>query len=209
MAVFYTGYRNVTKGRSWNVVHPYKGTVATYSNYQLWNESNVLDGAPNTDHVPGTGLKPGNAGLSRQYLGLWESHPMDNPGTSTLVAFDPLTYKGLPGAGPLRGSFGYTYVWSNADRKNWAGHSDLLFSGLDSAQTISGTFGHAAGTLVYSSVDTLGNDLEFDGVGTPTGFDATYGITDQASFYNDANNPDTYGRTKTNEWKGVPSAQIL
>ena len=58
MATYYVGPRPVIKGRDTvNMVNPYKGTAGTYSYYPLFATSHALDGAPDNNHVPGTGYR--------------------------------------------------------------------------------------------------------------------------------------------------------
>jgi hypothetical protein len=80
MAVFYVGHRPVLRGRSTTGnVHPYKG-AGVYSNWSIFNDSQILEGAPNEDHVPGTGRHPHDLQMSRRWRGLDTEAPLDAPG---------------------------------------------------------------------------------------------------------------------------------
>jgi hypothetical protein len=82
MALYYQGSRPVLRGRNSNDnVNPYTGKAGVYSNYSIFNTSQILDGAPNHNHVPGTGRFPYDLQMSRYFTGLEDrTQPLDDPG---------------------------------------------------------------------------------------------------------------------------------
>lgn len=91
MTVFYTGYRFVLRGqKESNWVNTYTGKVGVYSNWSLMSNQHLLDGAPNTHHVPGTGRHPGDVFMSRRFLGLDTKSPMDGSGLGPRLYYGPL-----------------------------------------------------------------------------------------------------------------------
>ena len=77
MATFYVGPRPVLRGVNTNdMVNPYTSMTGeakgkgTYSYYPLYNTSHVLTGAPDNNHVPGTGYAPGDVFMSQIFRGV-------------------------------------------------------------------------------------------------------------------------------------------
>ena len=203
MAIFYTGYRQVTKGRNANdSVHPDKG-VGEYSNYSLWNTSHVLDGAPNNHHVPGTGYFAGDYYLSSIMTGAFldPAIPLEGPGLgpeldwytlfSTLLAKrgedGQHAFGGASFGHALRDSdYSYGYAQHAADMTEElanGGHAERYVDGAGAANS----FGHFA-PHVHKGVTVVFSDY---GQAVPDNYD------------------NEYGHNKPMEWRGVPSAQIL
>jgi hypothetical protein len=196
MATYYVGPRPVIKGRDTvNMVNPYKGTAGTYSYYPLFATSHALDGAPDNNHVPGTGYHPSSLLLSQLFTGstLYEA---TTPLAGTFadgVAYDgarfrPHEYKGLSGTKALDGGHAKRNLYYGA-------YSNYIFDGVTSAEAFAG-MGHAKRSLYYG----LYNNYIFDGVTSAEVMPDGYG---------QGNERGDYGRAKVNEWAGVPSAQAL
>lgn len=202
MAIFYTGYKQVTKGRNANdSVHPYKG-AGEYSNYHLWNTSHVLDGAPNNDHTPGTGYFAGDYYLSSVMNGTFVDLkvPLDDAGSGPeltwytnigeLVAKQGSDNQGAFGANfghALRSSeYSYGYLKHAEDTVEYLDGAGHAIRGIDEAGTAN-TFGRSA-PHIHKGVTVV-----FSG----------YGQDIPEGYNND------YGHNKPMEWRGVPSAQAL
>lgn len=196
MATYYVGPRPVLKGRSTaDMVNPFKGTAGTYSFYPLF-ASGLLTGAPDNNHVPGTGRHPGNVLLSQLFNGtsLYDgTTPLAGTfadGTTTFggMRFRPNEYKGLSTSKALDGG--------HAKRTtDYSLYSNYFFDGVASAEVFA-NIGHAPRTTSYS----LYNNYIFDGVASAEVMPAGYG---------QANVTSEYGRNKVGEYKGVPSAKAL
>jgi len=210
MATFYVGPRPVLKGRSSSeMVNPHttmteksKGT-GTYSFYPLYSTSHVLDGAPDNDHIPGTGERPGNRFLSQVFIGTTlYVHPLsgtfaDGSATYDGARFRPLEYKGLDGAKVFSSDYGHS---PTADT-NYSLYNNYIFDGVASANIFSDT-GHGPRTEANGAPSSFGvfKPTEFHGVDSATVFTSNYG---------QANTTGDYGREKVQEWYGVPSAKAL
>jgi len=202
MALFYQGSRPVTKGRNSNdSVHPYKG-VGVYSNWSLYNTSHVLDGAPNTDHTPGTGRHPHGYQMSRRYTGLDTRYPLENSGNGPELTW----WTKLSTLMAMRGEDGQAVF------KNGFGHVDRVnsFSLLD-PWTYRGVTtrplndpGHT-----YRNVDAAGTANSF-GAFAPHIYK---GVTPRPLNDSGQLKPEGYdnvgGHNRVNEWRGVPSAKAL
>lgn len=196
MATYYVGPRPVLKGRTTADMIGPKGVVGTYSYYPLKGGSHVLDGAPDNDHVPGTGNHPGNVLLSQLFNGstLYAgTTPLAGTfpnGTTTFggMRFRPSEYKGLIAARALDGG----HVKRTTD---YSLYSNYIFDGVTSAEVFA-NLGHAERTTEYSTY----NNYFFDGVASAEVMPAGYGQANTAS---------EYGRNKVGEYKGVPSAKAL
>ena len=204
MATFYVGPRPVLRGQSTaNMVNPYytmtgkaKGT-GTYSYYPLYSASQLLTGAPDNDHTPGTGRHPGNVLLSQLFTGstlyagttpLGGAFP-DGKATYDGARYRPFEYRGLSTAKALDGGHAVGRA------SDYALYSNYQFDGVASAEAFSG-MGHPKRVTAYS----LYNSYIFDGVTSANVFTADYG---------QANVTSAYGRNKNQEWKGVASAKAL
>ena len=204
MATFYVGPRPVLRGQSTaNMVNPYytmtgkaKGT-GTYSYYPLYSTSQLLTGAPDNDHTPGTGRHPGNVLLSQLFTGstlyagttpLGGTFP-DGKATYDGARYRPFEYRGLSTAKALDGGHAVGRA------SDYALYSNYQFDGVASAEAFSG-MGHPKRVTAYS----LYNSYIFDGVTSANVFTADYG---------QANVTSAYGRNKNQEWKGVASAKAL
>jgi hypothetical protein len=195
MATFYVGPRPVLKGRSSSgMVNPYKGTAGKYSFYPLFADSRVLDGAPDNNHVPGTGSHPGNVLLSQIFNGTsLYVHPLSgtfkNGAAYEGARFRPHTYRGALGV--------FTSGYGHVDRStNYSLYSNYVFDGVTSANVFASGYGHVERETSYS---LYGNDM-FDGVPSAEIFKSGYGQPNTTS---------EYGRNKVGEYKGVPSAKAL
>jgi hypothetical protein len=194
MATFYVGPRPVLKGRnSANMVNPYKGTAGTYSFYPLFSTDHVLDGAPDNNHVPGTGYHPGNVLLSQIFNGTTlYVHPLSGSFQDGIgERFAPFTNRSVAGATVFPSGYGH------ADREtDYSLYSNFIFDGVTSAEAMPSGYGHAERTTDYS----LYNNYIFDGVTSTQVFTSGYGQANESS---------EYGRNKVQEFKGVPSAKAL
>lgn len=205
MTTFYTGTRPVLKGRtSSGSVHFWKGTVGTYSNWDLMNTSHVLDGAPNTSVTPGTGDYPHDYFTSYIWRGRHHIAPMPDPGNGTRAdgyRYRPLTYRGLDGAKAFGSSYGHAYDRAN-DYANW---TNFVFAGLTSAVAIpSSTTGHEVRyTSTINSFGSFGPYIN-KGVTPSKAFSSSYGQALPS-----AHDSSDYRSSKVNEWRGVASARAL
>lgn len=208
MATFYVGPRPVLKGRSTaEMVNPYTSMTGkakgsgTYSHYPLYSTSHVLDGAPDTHHVPGTGYHPGNVLLSQLFNGTTlYVHPLsgafpDGSATYEGARFRPLEYKGLAGAAAFPSGYGHPNRISDYSYNNY------IFDGVNSADVFANT-GHGPRTEAQGAPASFGvfRPEEYNGLESTKVFTAGYG---QANVTGD------YGREKIQEWYGVPSAKAL
>jgi hypothetical protein len=206
MAIFYTGYRPVTKGRNTNdSEHPLKG-VGEYSNYHIWNTSHVLDGAPNNDHTPGTGYHPGDYYLSSIMMGAFNNPhiPLADPGNGPALTWyerysSLLGKRGQDGQNAFGGrdfghepgritDYSFSRIRDLEDRVeplSDAGH-ELRGRGDEGAAHTFGRFAPYINKGVTPSLPTVGQYLPDDGV-----------------YDND------YGHNKPKEWRGVPSSRAL
>jgi hypothetical protein len=207
MATFYVGPRPVLKGRnSAEMVNPYSSMTGkakgsgTYSFYPLYSTSHVLDGAPDRDHVPGTGYHPGNVFLSQIFNGsTLYIHPLsgtfaDGAGYEG-ARFRPMEFKGLAGSAAFPSGFGHL------DRTSDYSYNNYIFDGVNSADIFANT-GHAPRTEAEGAPASFGyfRPDEEQGVASARVFTDGYG---QANVTGD------YGREKVQEWYGVPSAKAL
>lgn len=202
MAIFYTGPRAVTKGRNSNdSIHPYKG-VGEYSNYHLWNTSHVLDGAPNEDHVPGTGYHPGDYFLSSVMLGVFVDYkaPLEDPGKGPELDWYTPYSVSLLRSGEQGEAFGDDF-----------GHelrrSDYSFGYIKYAEDndeLLASAGHAYRTIDGDgTASTFGRFEPHINKGITKPFEEDYGQEVPEGYDNE------YGRNKVNEWRGTPSSRIL
>jgi hypothetical protein len=201
MAMFYTGYRRVLKGRNWNdAVHPISGETAKYSNYTIYNTSQVLDGAPREDHEIGTGRHPHDSRLSQMYKGEFPAYPLADPGEGARI--DGMRYRPLENKAAgnnLVFKSGYGHI----PRENaYSVYNNFTFDGIgtppledpghavraEGAEGTASTFG-AFDPWVYKGI--TGPALDDPGHTVPEGYDNAYGFN------------------KVNEWQGVPSAKAL
>lgn len=199
MAIFYTGPRPVTKGRNSNdEVHPWKGTAATYSNYSIYNTSHVLDGAPNTDHVPGEGRHPHDLQMSKWSSDGNATAPISNVGGGARLEgfrYRPLEYKGTDGQAVFQSDFGHEQGRVNG----YSTYSNFEYDGVpteplaDPGHTArseggAATFGAFA---PYVNKGVTVTPLNDPGESIPTDYDHPY------------------GKNKVAEWRGVPSSKAL
>lgn len=211
MATFYVGPRPVLRGQSTaNMVNPYysmtgkaKGT-GTYSYYPLYSTSQLLTGAPDNDHTPGTGRHPGNVLLSQLFNGTTlyvSTTPLagtfpDGKATYDGARYRPFEYRGLSTAKALDGGHA-------VDRVNaYALYSNYFFDGVTSANAFASGYGHGPRTEGQGAPASFGlfRPDEYQGVASTVVFTANYG---------QANVTSAYGRNKNQEWKGVASAKAL
>ena len=210
MATFYVGPRPVLRGRSTSdMVNPYitmsgrvRGT-GVYSNYSLYSSSQILSGAPDNNHVPGTGRHPGNVLLSQLftgstlYVGTTPLGGVFPDGTATYdgARFRPYTFRGIDGAKALDGG--------HVKRNLYYGlYSNYKFDGVASAEAMPSGYGHTSRTEAEGAPASFGrfrpNDVH--GVASSTIFTSGYGQQNTTS---------EYGRNKVKEHKGVTSSKAL
>lgn len=199
MAVYFQGFKPVLKGKNSNdAVHTWKGTVGTYSNWDLFNTSHVLDGAPNTNHVPGEGREPHGLQLSRWFNGLRDKWPMDGAGSGARIdgmRYRPLEYKGSESQKVFGTAFGHQ------DRvTSYSYYSNYVFDGI--GVEVLDDVGH-----VRRATSTAFSFGAFDpyinkGISTTP-------LNDSGHAFPETDDNTYYGFEKVNEWKGVPSAKAL
>lgn len=202
MATFYRGYRNVLKGRSGDEVNPYTGETGTYSNWSIFNTSNVLDGFPDRHVEPGAGDYPHDVWMSRRFRGLDTKSPMDDPGEGARLSYHrthPFLYKGLDATQALADAgheprrFAYTYSRN---------HTTHFYMGVPSANPLLDA-GH--GVRAEGDAGTANTFGRFN-PSNPAGrteaplADADGGVPEPGT---------VYGFEHVGEWFGVPSARAL
>lgn len=198
MALFYTGKRPVTKGRnSSESVHHWKGTAGKYSNYSIFNPSHIFDGAPNTNHTPGSGRHPGSVMLSQMFNGEFASYPITNVGGGTRIdgmRYRPLEKKATGGAQVFGTGWGHV-VRESDYRHDLYSHEnrterldDVGHSKRTDETGAPATFGHFG---PYEHKGTANGPLVDSGYAYPTGYD------------------NLYGKNRVQEWQGVASAKAL
>jgi hypothetical protein len=210
MATAYVGPRPILRGvDSSDMVNPYttmtgkvKGT-GTYSYYPLYNTSHLLTGAPDTNHVIGTGYFPGDVFMSQLFKGsVLYIHPLSGtfPDGSHYVGsrFRPSEFKGLSGSAVFGATFGHS------ERENEYKHRAYRFAGLSSAQAFSNP-GHAPRTDAQGAPSTFGLFRPYEEHFVPSGkiFTATFGQAIPTGYNNE------YGKNKVQEWRGVASSKAL
>jgi hypothetical protein len=179
-----------------------KGT-GVYSHYPLYNTEHVLAGAPDRNHVPGTGYHPGDLFMSQLFTGSGDTlyiHPLSGvfpDGTATYdgVRFRPMEYKGLFAVRAFPSSFGHI------ERENEYKLRQYSFKGIDAARALDDV-GHLPRTEAQGAPSTFGvfRPNEVHGVESSKIFTDGYG---------QENVEGEYGRYKVQEWKGVASSQAL
>jgi hypothetical protein len=185
------------------MVHPYKNKVGTYSFWVNWSPDQVLDGAPDRNHVPGTGLRPGNVLLSQIINGTsLYVHPLsgtfaDGAGYEG-ARYRPFEHKGLTGAKAFPASFGH------ADRVSEYSYNNNLFDGVTSSKVLVNV-GHGKRTDTQGAPATFGYFIpnEFLGVNSAKVFAAGFGQAIPTGYDNE------YGRNRVKEHRGVPSSKAL
>lgn len=208
MATFYVGRRPVLKGATTaTMTNPYttmtnkaKGK-GTYSYYPLYSPDQILDGAPDNHHVPGTGYHPGDVFMSQIFNGsTLYIHPLSGTFPNGKATYDgarfrPMEYKGLTAVRAFPSSFGH------AERENEYKHRVYSFAGITAAKTLVNA-GHA-----WTRTDSSGAANSF-GYFVP---EEHKGVASSVIFvdYGQANTTGDYGRNKVQEWKGVASAKAL
>ncbi len=199
MTTFYTGYRSVLRGRDAdNFVHTAKGEVGVYSNWSLMDTgSKVLTGMPNTEHVLGT-YKHATF-LEYLFAGGQHVAPMSNAGGGARVEgarFNPLTYRGLPGAAA-------TYGLGHAeDRVNsYSAYSNYKYDGLVAAEPLVSS-GHARRYSTTYGGASKPNEFQGTTLSAPLA-SSTLGHAIEAGYDTE------YGRNKSLEWRGTPSSRVL
>lgn len=211
MATAYVGPRPILRGvNSSDMVNPYttmtgktKG-AGTYSYYPLYNTSHLLTGAPDNNHVIGTGYSPGDVFMSQIFRGsVFYIHPLSGTfpdGTATYdgARFRPSEFKGLSGAAVFGTGFGH------AERENEYKLRQYTFKGLASAKAMNDV-GHAPRTDAQGAPSTFGLFKPEEEHGVPSGkvFPSTFGQAIPAGYNNE------YGKNKVQEWRGVASSKAL
>lgn len=205
MAIFYTGYRPVTKGKNANdAAHPIKG-VGEYSNYDLHNTSHILDGAPQNDHVPGTGYHPGDYFLTSVMLGTFLNYhaPLDDPGEGPeldwyTLGVDLLTKRGQDGQHAFGGEdFGHEAGRDSEYSYGYLAHARTDYKFLQEA-------GHELRDLdAEGTANTYGRHNPHINKGV------THVFVDGDVGHEIPEGNDGYGHNKINEWFGLPSSRAL
>lgn len=179
MPTFYIGPRPVLKGRNSRVVNPYTGKVGEYSNWDLFNTSHVLDGAPDYNYIPGAGLYPHGVQFSRWFRGLDlpQQSPMYRPGDGARL--DPFYFRQAP------------YQWK----------------GVPAGQALAGAgFGHAEGAGVLSEYAV--NQINYRFLGVPSSQPlAGAGLGHQVRYWRDPAVASGFGASRFFEYQGVPAAK--
>ena len=178
--------------------------VGTYSYYPLYNTSHLLTGAPDNNHVPGTGYFPGDVFMSQIFRGsVFYIHPLSGTfpnGSATYdgVRFRPMEFKGLSGAVAFGTTFGH------AERENEYKLRQYTYKGVTSAKQLNNV-GHAPRTDAQGAPNTFGvfRPEEEHGVTSAKVFNATFGQAIPAGYNNE------YGKNKVQEWRGVASSKAL
>ena len=202
MATFYVGPRPVLRGRDADdMINVYKGTAGTYSFYPFFAKG-LLDGAPDNNHVPGTGYRPGNVLLSQLFNGT-TLYTSTTPLAGTFAdgagyegaRFKPKEFKGLSASLALNGG--------HAKRSLYYGfYSNFVFDRVTSAKVMPSGYGHAPRTEAQGAPNSFGlfRPDEFHGVTSSIVFTNGYGQPNVTTIY---------GRANPKRWQGVPSAKAL
>jgi len=183
------------------MVNPYKGTAGTYSYYPLFSTDHVLDGAPNTNYVPGSGAHPHGLKLSRVFTGLEDNiQPLKSAGAGQRIdgmRFRPFENRSTTGAVVFDSSFGHQIRDTEYSFNRRYEHTYKFQRMSNPGHGIRYT--DAAGTA-----DSFGafGPLVRKGVGDPA-FASDFGQTVPAGYDNE------YGRNRVNEWRGVPAGKAL
>lgn len=198
MALFYTGKRPVTKGRDWQDAIDRYHSVGVYSNWDLLNPSQILDGFPNTNTVLGADRLSMPRLLEMVYSGAHHIEPIKNVGGGQRLSygrFRPLTYRGLEGAKAFQSGYGRTPAFAS----DYANYSNFIYDGLANAEPLLEP-GHA---LRYTTT--------YGGASRPwlhQGAAADKAM-DESGTAMSATADSPYGRNKINQWFGVTSAKAL
>lgn len=205
MATFYVGRRPVLKGKNSNdAVHTWKNKKGTYSNWDIFNTSHVLDGGPDNNYTIGSGDRPHGLQMSRWYRGLDTKFPMDGAGGGTRLSYHRTKmheYKGLTATqamnNPGHEARPHTYSWSRNSTTNF-------FRGVASANPLLNG-GHSIRAI--GAAGTANSFGRFDphvnkGVSGQALAGASGGVPA-------ADAVGVYGFEHINEWNGVPSAKAL
>lgn len=209
MAVRYSNNKPVLLGRTnKDNVHPYKGTVEKYSNYSIYNESNVLDVEPKTKHIVGEG--PSARHLARVFAGFEDgTQPLEGAGEGPRphgdYRFRPHEFRGVDSEAPLRGSFGHgedTPVYEGGQSYSY---SNFKYDGLEADKKLVDV-GHPirseGGAATFGRFDPYNHHGKAVGDQNPLQ-DDSYGST----LPEDRDNP--YGKNKVLEWNGLESDKAI
>lgn len=207
MSVFYTGPRPVNKGKiSSDAVHTWKGTAGTYSNWDLFNPSQVLDGAPNSDVRPGGGSFPHGLMLSRYFEGLINGsavRDMATPGHTDDQRFRPLENKAAGQALVFKTGYGHAdrvTSYSLIDHYDDSNRQTYL----DDPGHTERSWGNADATPVGPAATFGRFDIYiYKGITTHSMLASTRGTTQPDDAHSE------YGRNRINEWRGVTSSKAL
>ena len=208
MSTFYVGPRPVLRGQNTNdMVNPYTTITGkakgkgTYSYYPLYNTSHLLDGAPDREHVPGTGYFPGDVFMSQIFRGTsFYIHPLSGTFRDGygFGRFNPDSFKGLSGAKAFPSTFGHVL------RYNEYRYNNNIFDGVPSTDIFKDT-GHAPRTDAQGAPSSFGlfrpDEPHF--VTSGAVFTATYGQPIPTDYNHN------YGKNRVQERRGIPSAKAL
>lgn len=208
MATFYVGPRPVLRGQNTNeMVNPYYSMTGkakgkgTYSYYVQYSTSHLLDGAPDRNHVPGTGYFPGNVFLSQLLNGsTLYIHPLSGTFRNGygFGRFNPDSFRGLDVTKVFPSNFGHVL------RYNEYRYNNNLFDGVPSTDVFLNT-GHGPRTEAQGAPNSFGlfrpDEPHF--VPSSAAFNAAFGQGVPVGY--DHN----YGKNRVQEWRGIPSAKAL
>jgi hypothetical protein len=170
----------------------------------LYNTSHVLDGAPNEDHVPGTGYHPGDYYLSSVMLGNFVDFktPLTDPGDGAELEWYTLSSillgrRGQDGQHAFGGAdfghevrdsdYSHGYLIRAALYPQFLQDAGHELRDLD-AEGTANTYGRHNPHINKGVTPVFGDEL---GHAIPDGYD------------------NEYGHNKPNEWKGLPSSRAL
>lgn len=196
MATYYTGYRNVLKGRdSDEMVNPLRAKQGVYTFNPLFSTSHVLDDAPDVEIKLGDPRPYSQPNLMEKiYAGHHHIAPLNEPGLGpvTNYSYNTTLYGGLESSRALNdpGHLSRTLYYSR--------YTNFEFNGLPALQPLTDPGHLRRYDLSYSAAF---RPWEYKGITTQPMNDPGHLIpTDSTSLY---------GSNKVNEWRGVPSSQAL
>lgn len=178
MASFYSGYRPILKGRDANLeFNTYTGKLGTYSNWDLMDPSHAFDGAPDKNHIPGSGpYGEGDLFLSKTFDGtftqLYKSslmHPHNLTQNDFYGRYITELFRGVYSSQVFKA--GYGHVKSGGPLAAYALFSNYTYYGLSEDQALqTSTLGHIERyPNDFASSQTLGLFSQ------PTGTARTFG----------------------------------
>jgi hypothetical protein len=196
---FYRGHRPIIRGRNSNdAERQVDGKVGEYSNFDVFNTSQALDGFPDRNVEPGAGAEPGDVAMSRRFRGLDTQSPMDAPGLGP-----DTSYMGrMVWPNPVASSVALGGAGHVPRVSEYSGFHHYIFQGVPSASPILDA-GHVQ----------RDQDEAVTGGGATRPWE-NQGVGDQALEGGGKAKPaagtvGVYGHEHVGEWAGVPSARAL